>query len=87
MIEIFSRGIGDSPKPGRSGAITRWESMKAGMLSSQFCHVPDSPCTNTIAGLSAPPVSITLTSRPSTVTRRVIDGQSTDIQVASSPSA
>ena len=34
-----------------------------------------------------PPVSTTLTSRPSTVTRRVIDGQSTDIQVESSPSA
>ena len=70
--------------------MTRWEPMKAGMLSSQFCHAPPSPCTNTMAGQvggRSPPVSTTLTSRPSTVTRRVIDGQSTSIQVESSPSA
>ena len=60
--------------------------MNAGMLSSQFCHAPPSPWTNTSAGPS-PPVSTTLTSRPCTVTRRVIDGQSTAIHVASSPSA
>ena len=56
------------------------------MLSSQFCHVPDSPCTNSIAGPD-PPESITLTSRPSMTTRRVIATQSTLIQVASSASA
>ena len=61
--------------------------MNAGMLSSQFCHVPDSPWTNTSAGLPAPPVSTTLTSRPSTTTPLVIAGQSIDIHVESSPSA
>ena len=61
--------------------------MNGGMLSSQFCHVPDSPCTNTSTGLPAPPVSTTLTSRPSTTSRFVSAGQSIDIHVESSPSA
>ena len=60
--------------------------MNAGMFSSQFCHTPPSPCSHSSGGPS-PPLSITLTARPSTSTRLVIDGQSTDIHVASSPSA
>ena len=79
-------GISDWPKPGRSIATQRWVPMKAGMFSSQFCHTPPSPCSHSSGGPS-PPVSITLTSLPSTLTRVVIAGQSTVIQVASSPSA
>ena len=60
--------------------------MKAGMLSSQFCHSPPSPCRNSSGGLS-PPVSMKLIRLPRTVSVRVSDGQSTEIQVESSPSA
>ena len=85
-IEIRPAGISDPPNPGRSGASTRKRSMKAGMLSSQFCHSPPSPCRNSSGGLS-PPVSIRLIRLPRTVSVRVSDGQSTEIQVESSPSA
>ena len=44
----MSRGIGDSPKPGRSSAITRRSCAARGMFSSQFCHWPPRPWTNTI---------------------------------------
>jgi hypothetical protein len=85
-MEMRPAGISEPPNPGRSGAITRWEPMNAGMLSSQFCHAPPSPWTNSRGGPS-PPVSTTFIRRPRTVTGRVIAGQSTVIHVASSPSA
>ena len=85
-IEIRPAGISERPNPGRSGAITRNAPMNAGMLSSQFCHSPPSPCRNSSGG-PEPPVSITLTRRPSTISVRVSDGQSTVIHVESSPSA
>src|SRR3954454_15123826 len=85
-MEIRPAGISERPKPGRSGAITRWVRISAGMFSSQFCHSPPSPWMNRM-GWSPPPVSITLTRRPSTSTVRVNAGQSTSIQVESSPSA
>jgi hypothetical protein len=65
LIEIFSAGIPDRPKPGRSGATTRWESMNSGRLSSQFCQQPPRPCTKISAGASScpsgGPLSTTLT--------------------------
>ena len=64
-IEISPAGISDWPKPGMSIATQRWVPMKAGMFSSQFCHTPPSPWSHSSGGPS-PPVSITLTSRPST---------------------
>src|SRR3954471_3153493 len=85
-MEIRPAGISERPKPGRSGAITRCDPMNAGMLSSQFCHMPASPWMNRI-GWFAPPVSTTLTRRPSTSTVRVSAGQSSCLQVESSPSA
>ena len=54
------RGISDRPKPGRSIATQRCVSMKAGMLSSQFCQMPPRPWMNSSGGPS-PPVSITPT--------------------------
>ena len=85
-IEISLSGRSDRPKPGRSTATQRWVSMKAGMLSSQFCQIPPSPWMKSSGGPS-PPVSITPIALPSIVSRRVIAGQSTLIQELSSPSA
>jgi hypothetical protein len=85
-IEISPTGSSDWPKPGRSTATQRCVLMKAGMFSSQFCQIPPSPWTHSSGGPS-PPLSTTLTSRPSTSTRRVMAGQSTFIHVLSSPSA
>jgi hypothetical protein len=85
-IEIRPDGICERPNPGRSGAITRCDGMNAGMFSSQFCHSPPRPCTNS-SGSPGPPVSTTFTERPSTSSERVSDGQSTVIHVESSPSA
>ena len=45
-------GIGLAPNPGRSRAMTLWSRAKAGICSSQFCHAPESPWTNTIGGPS-----------------------------------
>ena len=53
-------GIGESPKPGRSIAITRWSATKAGMFSSQFTQLPASPWMKTIV-LSPWPRSMTST--------------------------
>src|SRR3712207_4763984 len=66
-MEILSRGIGDCPKPGRSIAMTRWDSMNCGICSSQFCHEPESPCTKTSGGPE--PTSRTFAGRPSTSTQ------------------
>jgi hypothetical protein len=85
-IEISPAGSSDWPKPGRSTATQRCEPMNAGMFSSQFCQMPPRPWIQSSGGAS-PPVSTTLTCRPSTSTRRVMDGQSTSIHVLSSPSA
>jgi hypothetical protein len=85
-IEMSSRGISDSPKPGRSNVTQRCVRMKTGMFSSQFCQTPPSPCRNSSGG-PEPPLSITCTRRPSTSIERDIDGQSTFIHAWSSPSA
>ena len=81
-----SSGISDRPNPGRSTATQRRVPMKAGMFSSQFCQIPPSPWMNSSGGPS-PPLSITPTLRPSIVSRRVSDVQSTCIHELSSPSA
>src|SRR3954452_18209242 len=60
--------------------------MNAGMLSSQFCHTPPSPCRNNRGGRS-PPVSTTFIRRPAITMPRVNAGQSTERHVESSPSA
>ncbi len=75
-IEIRPDGISERPKPGRSGAITRWLPMKAGRFSSQFCHSPPSPWMNSSGGAS-PPLSIRFIRRPRISSDRVIPGQST----------
>jgi hypothetical protein len=67
VIEIFSPGIGELPKPGRSIAITRYRSENAGMFSSQLTQLPARPWMKTI--VSSPwPTSMTFTGRPSTST-------------------
>src|SRR3954453_19749713 len=60
--------------------------MNAGMLSSQSCQRPATPWMK-ISSRPSPPVSITCSSPPGTRTVRVSDGQSTSIQLESSPSA
>jgi hypothetical protein len=60
--------------------------MNAAMLRSQFCQMPPSPWIHSSGGPS-PPVSTTLTSRPSTASRFVMAGQSMPIHAWSSPSA
>src|SRR4051812_46173974 len=60
--------------------------MKAGIVSSQFCHSPPSPWSSSSGG-PGPPGSIRLPPRPRTSTVRVSDAQSIDIHVESSPSA
>ena len=42
-------GIGEEPKPGRSGATTRWRRARWGMFSSQFCQQPPRPWIRTMA--------------------------------------
>jgi hypothetical protein len=67
-IVMFLAGISEPPKPGRSNATTRWSRANTGSCSSQFCHDPDSPWTNTIGGPD--PSSITFTRRPPTTIQR-----------------
>ena len=59
VIVIFSSssGSGVSPKPGRSMATTRRFCASRGRFSSQFCHWPPSPCTNTTGSRSPDPMS------------------------------
>ena len=85
-IEISSSGIGDWPKPGMSIATQRWVPMNAGMFSSQFCQnaaeaVEPQQRRPVAAGVDHAHLA------PATSSRLVIAGQSTVIQVASSPSA
>src|SRR5215203_4878082 len=84
--------MSDAPNPGRSSARTRWVRMNAPMLSRKICQLELHPWMKSSAGAEvapspAGPVSRTLTRPPSTSSVCWSEGQSTSIQVASSPSA